>query len=244
MASDHIHIDTKPNIEINNVIFSDETQAVFTQFLKEYKHRDTLQLHGLAVANKMLFYGASGCGKTLTAQALATTLNRKLITANLSAIVSSRLGQTAHNISHLFQKVRVGNAVLFLDEFDSLGAERTGSSKESGEMRRVVNTIIQLIDNLDKDVLLIAATNQVKLIDHALVRRFEHKIEFTLPDNDLLDRYYDNQLSRFPPRFHSLDRCYQISFAEAKVNIMNAVKKIILDEAEEAIITKNKDSNE
>lgn len=218
--------------QLNDVVLTQGLTSTLNQFLKEYEHQELLKSYGLSVNNKLLFYGPSGCGKTYTAEGLASELNRKLIVADLSTIVSARLGQTAQNISSVFQKARIGKAVLFLDEFDSLGTERTGNSKESGEMRRVVNTILQLIDNMDKDVLLIAATNQLTLLDFALVRRFEHKVEFKLPDNELLDNYYRQLLAKFPGRFRKIEHRYGISFGEARVVVLNQIKNLIIAEAE------------
>ncbi|WP_103866136.1 AAA family ATPase [Aquimarina sp. I32.4] len=231
--------ENKEEYQLTDVFSDQDTATQLALFIKEYNQRELLDQYNLPVSRKLLFFGPSGCGKTFAAKALATELNRKLYTVNLSSIVSARLGQTAQNLSELFQKAKRTKSVLFLDEFDSLGSIREMDSKESGEMRRVANAIIQLIDYLDKDILLIAATNQMNLIDHALIRRFEHKIEFTLPNNELLDTYYDQQLSRFPSRFRDIDRQYTISFAEAKVKVINTVKKMVLEEGEKINTSNN-----
>ncbi|WP_103070553.1 AAA family ATPase [Aquimarina sediminis] len=229
---------------LNDVFADDKISTQLALFLKEYNQRELLDKYNLPVSRKLLFFGPSGCGKTFAAQALASELDRKLITVNLTSIVSAKLGQTAQNLSNLFQKAKISKSILFLDEFDSLATIRERDSKESGEMRRVANAIIQLIDKLDKNILLIAATNQLQLIDHALIRRFEHKVEFTLPTNDLLDRYYENQLSNYPSRFQDIKRSYQISYAEAKVKVINEVKKMVLDEGEKINSIKNTNINE
>lgn len=170
------------------------------------------------------------------AKALATSLGRKLIIADLSTIVSPKLGQTAQNVSSLFQRARIHKAVLFLDEFDSLATERSGDSTESGEMRRVVNSIIQLIDEMNPNTVLIAATNQLPLLDFALVRRFEQRVAFQLPDKELLNDYYDLILERFPLRFRHIERQYGISFAEAEEKTIHQIKANIIKEAEETLI--------
>lgn len=197
-------------------------------FVKEYDHKDLLTQYALPVSNKLLFYGASGCGKTMTAKAIANQLKKRIIIINLGEIVSSRLGETAKNISALFQKARVSKSILFLDEFDSIATERSSDSNDAGEMRRVVNTLIQLIDNLTNETILIGATNQISLIDHALLRRFEHKLEFQKPNQETLDAYYSTCLKQFPDYCRNLERTYDISFAEAEYLIQHHVKKELI----------------
>jgi len=231
------HLTPNTLYKLEDVYLDSETFNKLSLFVKEYSHREMLESHMLPISTKLLFYGASGCGKTFTAQALANELNCKLIVINLAEIVSSRLGETAKNLASLFQKANIRKAVLFLDEFDSLGTVRNGDSKESGEMRRVVNTLLQLIDNLKIDVILIAATNQITLLDPALTRRFELKIEFRLPKKNLLNTYYNDILKNFPSSCQSFERKYNISYAEAKVLTLNKVKEILIANAESALKT-------
>src|SRR5699024_10833362 len=134
-------------------------------------------------------------------RALAETLGKKILIINLSNVISSRLGQTAKNISDIFQKAIREKAVLFIDEFDSLGKMREHEDKDSSEMKRLVNTIIQLIDNLPNDTILIAATNHSSVIDTALLRRFQIRLKYDMPTADQLDAYYDTLLEKFPKQF-------------------------------------------
>uniref|UniRef100_UPI003564DC3C AAA family ATPase n=1 Tax=Ancylomarina sp. TaxID=1970196 RepID=UPI003564DC3C len=119
-------------------------------------------------------------------------------------------------------------AVLFFDEFDSLGKERDYDNTDSNEMKRVVNTMLQLIDSLPKHSIIIAATNQIDMIDSALLRRFELKLEFRNPSNDLLDGFYDKLLAKYPEEYRQVDRKYDISFAEAQDIIFRTVKNNII----------------
>ncbi|ESU23091.1 AAA ATPase central domain protein [Flavobacterium enshiense DK69] len=218
----------RSNVRLEDVVFNEAVSEQIKQFLCEYQFREVLEKYDLPVVNKMLLYGKTGCGKTMTAKAIAKQLDKKLIIVNLASIVSSKLGETAKNIEGLFKEVNYESAVLFFDEFDSLGQIRDYDNKDSSEMKRVVNAILQLIDNFPKKSILIAATNQIQMIDDALVRRFELKLEFTSPSQEVLDKYYDSLLSKYPTQFQQLDRVYDVSFAEAKNHVFKSVKNNII----------------
>lgn len=223
-----LYFTDKSNVDIKDVVFNEAVAVQIDHFLEEYEFREVLESYDLPVNNKMLLYGKTGCGKTMTAKAIAKHLGRKIIIANLSGIVSSKLGETARNIEGLFKEVSYHDSVLFFDEFDSLGQIRDYDNKDNSEMKRVVNAILQLIDNFPANSILIAATNQVHMIDEALVRRFELRLEFTSPGKEVLDTYYDKLLSKYPKEYQKLDRIYDVSFAEAKNHVFKLVKKNII----------------
>jgi len=218
----------RTEVDINDVVFNDAVAVQIEQFLKEYRFREVLEQYDLPVNNKMLMYGKTGCGKTMTAKAIAKVLDRKLIIVNLSNIVSSKLGETAKNVAALFKEVSYYDAVLFFDEFDTLGQVRDYDSRDSSEMKRVVNAILQLVDNFPSNSVLIAATNQIKMIDEALIRRFELRLEFTSPAKEVLDTYYERLLAKYPAAFQTIERKYDISFAEAKNEVFTQVKNNII----------------
>lgn len=223
-----LYFTDRSNINLEDVVFNEAVSKQINQFLKEYQFREVLDKYELPVINKMLLYGKTGCGKTMTAKAIAKQLDKKIIIVNLASIVSSKLGETAKNIEGLFKEVNYESAVLFFDEFDSLGQIRDYDNKDNSEMKRVVNAILQLIDHFPKKSILIAATNQIQMIDEALVRRFELKLEFTLPSKAVLDNYYDSLLAKYPTEFTKLERIYEVSFAEAKNHVFSAVKNNII----------------
>lgn len=223
-----LYFTDRSNVNLEDVVFNEAVSEQIGQFLKEYQYREVLERYELPVVNKMLLYGKTGCGKTMTAKAIAKKLDKKIIIVNLASIVSSKLGETAKNIEGLFKEVLYESAVLFFDEFDSLGQIRDYDNKDSSEMKRVVNAILQLIDNFPKKSILIAATNQIQMIDEALVRRFELKLEFTAPLREVLDNYYNKLLSKYPVEFCKLERIYEVSFAEAKNHVFKAVKNNII----------------
>ncbi|KUF38597.1 ATPase [Myroides marinus] len=219
----------RTKISLDDVMFNDNVKAEITQFLKEYKYREVLMKYNLPVSNKILLYGKTGCGKTMTAKAIAKHLDKKLIIVNLATIVSSKLGETAKNIESLFKEIQYESSVLFFDEFDSLGQIRDYDNKDNSEMKRVVNAILQLIDNLPQKSILMAATNQIHMIDEALVRRFELQLEYTAPNKEALDFYYDKLLSEYPKEYCELTRLYDVSYAEAKNHVFKTVKDNIIN---------------
>jgi SpoVK/Ycf46/Vps4 family AAA+-type ATPase len=215
-------------VELEEVVFDENLSNQINDFLDEYTHKEILESYDLPVANKLFLYGHTGCGKTMTAKALATRLNKKIFIVNLSSIVSSKLGETAKNLAALFKNVEHKKAVLFFDEFDSLGSMRDYDNNDTSEMKRVVNTILQLIDSFPKDSILIGATNQIQLIDEALLRRFDLKLEFTTPPKEVLDEYYTKLLAKYPAKYRTIDRLYDISFADARNIVFTRVKKNII----------------
>ena len=161
-----LYLTNQAAVDLSDVVFDTKLSKQINDFLDEYEHREALEKYALPVANKLFLYGKTGCGKTMTAKALANRLQKKIFIVNLSSIVSSKLGETARNLSSLFKNVQHKKAVLFFDEFDSLGSIRDYDNNDTSEMKRVVNTILQLIDDFPKDAVLIGATNQIQLIDH------------------------------------------------------------------------------
>ncbi|MBF6653498.1 ATPase [Flavobacterium columnare] len=226
-------INDKEQISLNDIFLEKTNKINIEQLIKEHTYFDQLNKYGLPINNKILLYGSSGCGKTMTAKAIAQKLGKNILILNLSNIVSSRIGETSQNLKQIFDKAARDQAVLFLDEFDQIGKARGNDDKDVGEMRRLVNTIIQLIDYFSNKALLICATNHVEIIDTALIRRFQLQIHFTIPQKELLDQYYNNLLSLFPTNLQHIDRKYNISFAQAKDHAYNIIKSILIKSLEE-----------
>lgn len=225
-------INDKEVVSLDDVFLNEFNKKSILQLIKEYKYVEELTKFGLPVNNKILLQGNSGCGKTTTAKAIANALGKPIITLNLSNVVCSRIGETSQNIKQIFDKAAREKAVLFLDEFDQIGKARGNDDKDVGEMRRLVNSIIQLIDYFPKNALLICATNHPELIDIALMRRFQLRINFELPSSKVLDEYYDKLLAVFPLETQNIERKYSISFAEAKDYAFTIVKSALIEKFE------------
>jgi SpoVK/Ycf46/Vps4 family AAA+-type ATPase len=223
-------INDKEVISLTDVVLTEDNRIAINQVIQEHQHVKTLTEYGLPVNNKILLQGSSGCGKTMTAKALAHALGKNLLLLNLSNIVCSKIGETSQNIKMVFDRAAREKAVLFLDEFDQIAKARGNDDKDVGEMRRLVNSLIQLIDLLPNDVLLLCATNHPEIIDIAIMRRFQIKVKYELPDKATLNKYYDKLLERFPSHLNQMDRVYHISFAEAKDYALTRVKANLLQE--------------
>lgn len=183
-----------------NLVGEKEIKSELKYFIKEHASTELLQQYGLPVANKILLHGPSGCGKTLASYVIAGELKKMMIVVNLGAIVSAKLGETSKNLAKLFRRASAEDCIIFIDEFDSLGKVRD-YSQDHGEMKRVVNTILQLFDYLPQSSILVAATNQLDMIDNALLRRFDLSLQFELPTekeaNELIDLTLKNGKYKF-----------------------------------------------
>lgn len=225
-------INDKEQVSLDDIFLDETNRSKLGQLVREHTYIEELSQYGLPVNNKILLYGSSGCGKTMTAKAVAQALGKSILILNLSNVVCSRIGETSQNIRQVFDKAGREKAVLFLDEFDQIGKARGNDDRDVGEMRRLVNTIIQLIDYYPDKALLLCATNHPEIIDTALLRRFQLRINFEMPAPEILDEYYNKLLSRFPKELQDIERKYNISYAEAKDHTYNLIKATLIQELE------------
>lgn len=169
------------------VVMSKSNFEKLEAFILSYKNADKLNDLGIGVSNTLILYGPPGCGKTKCAYLIARELNLPLVIARLDSIISSYLGTTAKNIRSLFEFTQKLPCVLFLDEFDAIAKARDDNN-ELGELKRVVNSLLQNVDSMSKDSLLLAATNHQQLLDPAVWRRFDYKLEIELPDKEAISK--------------------------------------------------------
>jgi len=220
----------RSKVSFEDFIASPEIKGHLMAFLHEQQFKHLFDDYKIPVSNKLLLYGDSGTGKTMTAKVIANHLNKKLMIVNLATIISSKLGETAKNLDLLFKESQYESMVLLLDEFDSLGQIRDYDNKDNSEMKRVVNAIIQLMDYFPQKSILIAATNQIHMIDEALKRRFEWQIAYEKPSAELLDDLYDTLAIPIPEKYHPKEKKYHVSYAEAKDYFYKQVKQNIINE--------------
>jgi SpoVK/Ycf46/Vps4 family AAA+-type ATPase len=171
-----------PLVQERDLIFNLSTARVLDDFIAGFQKRDQLMKNGLAMSNSLLLYGPPGCGKTSTAERIASGVGLPLVTARLDGLVSSLLGSTAKNIRKVFDFAASRDCVLFLDEFDVI-AKLRDDKNELGELKRVVNSLLQNIDAFPHDNILIAATNHQELLDSAIWRRFSTVLSLDKPDS-------------------------------------------------------------
>lgn len=221
--------------KLSDLISSVETKRELSYFLKEQHSIDMLNTLDLPAANKVLLYGPSGCGKTLASYVIAGEMKRMMYVVNLGAIVSSKLGETSKNLSKLFKIASEEDSIIFLDEFDSLGKVRD-YDQDHGEMKRVVNTILQLFDFLPKRTVVIAATNQINMIDEALIRRFDLSLKLDLPNKDQIKELVKNTLKNKKITFDNktkanqiINKCIGLSYYIIQHTLLTALKRSLLD---------------
>lgn len=209
-------------------------------FVKEHEAVELLQRFDLPVANKLLLHGPSGCGKTLASFVVAGELNKMMVIINLGAIVSSKLGETSKNLAKIFRRAAAEDCIIFIDEFDSLGKVRD-YSQDHGEMKRVVNTILQLFDYLPQSSIVIAATNQVDMLDDALLRRFDLNVKFDLPTEaqmkELVKLTLRNGQFQFdkPQLLNSVIKTAKgLSFYSIQRTLISAIKRSLFQQAKNA----------
>jgi SpoVK/Ycf46/Vps4 family AAA+-type ATPase len=155
-----------------------------------------LSEHGLRPRRKLLFIGPPGTGKTITAAALAGELHVPLFTILLEGVITKFMGETATKLKVVFDSMLVDKGVYLFDEFDALGARRS-QTNDVGEIRRILNSFLQLLEKDDSQGLIIAATNHPELLDKALFRRFDDVIEYGIPDRETALKIIQCRLARF-----------------------------------------------
>ena len=170
----------EPARSLEDVVLSPQNLSLVNEILREHNREEVLKAHGLRPSDRLLFCGPPGCGKTLTAEIIAGELGRPLAVVRTDSVVSSFLGETAANLRRVFDFVSASPLVALFDEFDALGKEREDAS-EHGELRRVVNAVLQMLDAYDGRSLIIAATNHEGLLDSAIWRRFEEVLYLKPP---------------------------------------------------------------
>ncbi len=220
--------------KFNNLVCSDQVKHDLQFFLDEHQSIQLLRRYDLPVSNKVIFHGPSGCGKTLAAYVLAGELNKMMVVVNLGAIVSSKLGETSKNLAKIFRKAAAEECIIFIDEFDSLGKVRD-YNQDHGEMKRVVNTILQLFDYLPQNSIVIAATNQIDMIDEALVRRFDLKLRFDLPEEIHIKEIISKTLQSDQFKFDNksklpaiIRQCKGLSYYSIQRTLITSIKRSIM----------------
>lgn len=183
-----------PQRRLEDLVLRDAQQETLQRVILEFRNWDILEANGLRPSNRILFCGPPGCGKTATAEAIATDTALPLLYVRFDSVVSSLLGETASNLRRLFDYAALGNWVVLFDEFDAIGRSRDDST-EHGEIKRVVNSFLQLIDSFQGRSLIIAATNFEQVLDPALWRRFDEIVRFDMPSPAELDAFLRRRLS-------------------------------------------------
>lgn len=244
-------ISVRPNGEVNDLVFEVVPQKNFEdlilneQMLKicreliEEQHRaDLLRSYGLEPRNRILLVGSPGNGKTSLAEALATNLMYPFFVIRYENLIGSYLGETASRLKKVFEYVKTRNCVLFFDEFDTIGKER-GDTKETGEIKRVVSSLLLQIDRLPSYVVVITASNHPELLDRAVWRRFQIRLDLEAPDKKQIKGFIELFIKKT-----GINLNYNIESLSEKLSnySFSEVEEFCTDVLRQAVLTHKQDN--
>jgi SpoVK/Ycf46/Vps4 family AAA+-type ATPase len=218
--------------EEKDIILSDSVHSALDEILMEHNRADVLRSYGMKPAQRLLFCGPPGCGKTLAAEVIAHSLSLPLVLVRLDSVISSFLGETAANLRKVFDYIADRPVVALFDEFDALSKDR-GDSADHGELKRSVNAVLQMMDSYRGESILIATTNYETLLDKAVWRRFDEVIRFELPSLEQIKRLLLLKLSGTRRNFEPDESKFATQFkglahADIERVLRRAIKEMIL----------------
>jgi AAA+ superfamily predicted ATPase len=222
----------RPRRELDALLMPSEVEAACRELVEEQHRADLLRAHGLEPRHRVLLAGPPGNGKTTLAEAIASALTVPLIVVRYEGVVASYLGETALRIARLFEYARSRRCVLFFDEFDAIGKER-GDAHETGEIKRVVSSLLLQIDALPSYVVAVTATNHAELLDRAVWRRFQLRLHLPAPTRPQRQAYFERFAARagfelgWAPRSLA-DRLDGLSFAELEEFCADVQRRYVL----------------
>lgn len=221
-----------PDNSMRQLVVSQEIDNKLERIIREYKNRKKLYSYGLENRRKILLEGPSGTGKTFTASIIASELKLPLYTVQVDKLVNKFMGETSVRLRQLFEQISDNTGVYLFDEFDAIGADRSFDN-EVGEMRRILNSFLQFIEQDKSESIIIAATNNQQLLDSALFRRFDDIIHYDLPNESEIIKLLDVQLSSYDYPFDITDRIVEFAKGLSHADIVkvceNALKTAILN---------------
>ena len=227
-------IERVPERGLEDMILPSGVEATVREVVEEQHRADLLRSYNVEPRSRIMLVGPPGNGKTTLAEAIAKALSVPLVVVRYEAVIASYLGETAQRISQVFEHARSRHCVLFFDEFDSVGKER-GDLHETGEIKRVVSSLLLQIDVLPSYVVVITASNHPELLDRAVWRRFQVRLELSPPTQVQIEDWF----KRFEKRTkHSLglpkrslaQKLYGLSYGEVEDFGTDVLRGIILNQ--------------
>ena len=185
-----------PSHDLSELIVSEDIGGKIQRILNEYRNRNKLISYGLTNRRKILIEGNPGTGKTLTASIIASELSLPLYTVQMDKLVTKFMGETSAKLRQVFDSIESNEGVYLFDEFDAIGADRS-LDNEVGEMRRILNSFLQFIEQDNSESIIIAATNNQKLLDQALFRRFDDVLHYMLPTDVEIKRLLEYKIKSY-----------------------------------------------
>ena len=230
-------MDVDTNLKYEHVILSEENQTKVDELRQEMKYAREFEVYGLKPMNKLLFYGASGTGKTLLAKALSNELDYYMLYVDIGRALSN--GDVSRAIADIFTLAnKYGNCIVFFDECDSVAVSRDNNNSDAGPIRRATNTIFQYLDQMNPTNIFVAATNMLHRLDAAFENRFNLKLEFRRPElkiEETAARFIRDAGSRFELvgsmdeiNKATVDKRCTLSYRELKSIVERQMKKAII----------------
>ena len=218
-----------PKIRLTNLSVATEIRSRLERFVRQQRSRERLRQYAKVPNSRLLLMGPPGCGKTLTAAALAGELHLPLHVIRLDSVITRFMGETAAKLRLIFDHISANRGLYLFDEFDAIGGKRT-SDNDVGEMRRVLNSFLQFIEEENTtDSIVAAATNHPQLLDEALFRRFDDIIEYHLPDQSLVEAFLRDKLHSFDTDAIEWARVSECGVGLSQAEIVRAVDDVIKD---------------
>jgi SpoVK/Ycf46/Vps4 family AAA+-type ATPase len=225
---------TAPNEKLSDLVVSDDLHNRLQRILDEFINRKKLNKYGLSNRRKLLLEGKSGTGKTLSASIIAAELNLPLFIVQVDKLVTKYMGETSAKLRQIFDSIEAIVGVYLFDEFDAIGADRN-IDNEVGEMRRVLNSFLQFLEQDQSESIIIAATNNQQILDKALFRRFDDVLHYAYPTESEVHQLYINKLSLFDPTIkissELIEKTTKLSQAEISRICDDVIKRSILNDA-------------
>jgi SpoVK/Ycf46/Vps4 family AAA+-type ATPase len=225
-----------PTTSLNEIILAEDVHVKIKRFLDENKNATKIRQYGLIPRRHLLLYGPPGTGKTLTASVVAHELHFPLFTVRMDSLITKFMGETSAKLRSIFDYIAQNRGVYLFDEFDTIGSKRS-MVNDVGEIRRVLNTFLQLLDEHHSDSLVISATNHKDILDGALYRRFDDVIEYSLPERGNLEKLIKSKFISFSLKIDDwqslLEAADGLSFSEVAKSCDDTIKYGIIKDKNE-----------
>ncbi len=222
-----------PRNRLGEMVLDDHLEYQLKRVIREQRQAERLLSHGLAPRRKLLLVGPPGTGKTLTAAVLAGELGLPLFQVRLDGLITKYMGETAAKLRQVFDATDRTRGVYFFDEFDAIGSQR-GLTNDVGEVRRILNSFLQMIEQDESHSLIVAATNHPEILDQALFRRFDDILHYGLPDEARIAALLKARLGRQASKGISWNRLAKkakgLSYAEIVRACEEALKEAVIEQ--------------